>query len=384
MRVLHVITRLHLAGAERVAEILATGLVERGGAAAIAPVAGPRDPELAAQLRARLAAGGVTVLDGRRTSGVRRAALEAPLSLGRAVAAFDPDVVHLHTEIPEFAWALTTIVSRRAARLPLVRTVHNTVLWGGWRLAGRLAEARLGGARVAAVSCGARDAFVERQRRTMRRRASVEVIYNGVECTNAIEAAPWPARTPVLCFAGRLEAQKGIDVLLEALSLLDGSDIAFDVVIYGSGRLERDVAAAVTRLRRHVELLPPRLDLAGRLRSFDAIVMPSRFEGLGLVAIEALCAGVPVLATNAPGLNEALPDWYPGRCAVGDPAALAAMISGFVQDVEPWRAGAEVARQWARDRFAAGTMIDRYLELYRSACGVVAGTAGTLPPVPER
>jgi glycosyltransferase involved in cell wall biosynthesis len=109
----------------------------------------------------------------------------------------------------------------------------------------------------------------------------------------------------------------------------------------------RDVAAAVTRLRRHVELLPPRLDLAGRLRSFDAIVMPSRFEGLGLVAIEALCAGVPVLATNAPGLNEALPDWYPGRCAVDDPAALAAMISGFVRDVGQWRADAEVARPWA-------------------------------------
>ena len=113
MRVLHIISRLPLAGAERVAEILATGLVERGG---VLGVAGSRDPELAAHLRARLAAGGVTVLDVRRTSGVRRAALEAPLSLGRTLAAFDPDVVHLHTEIPEFAWALTTIGSRRAAR----------------------------------------------------------------------------------------------------------------------------------------------------------------------------------------------------------------------------------------------------------------------------
>jgi len=102
-----------------------------------------------------------------------------------------------------------------------------------------------------------------------------------------------------------------------------------------------------------------------------------------MLTVEALCAGVPVLATNAPGLDEALPDWYPGRCAVDDPAALAAMISGFVQDVGRWRADAEVARPWARDRFSAGTMIDRYLELYRVACGV-AGTAGTLPPVPER
>lgn len=372
MRVLHVIARLHLAGAERVAEILATGLVERGGVAAIAPVAGPLDAELAAHLRARLVAGGVTVLDGRPTSGVRRAALQAPLSLSGAVSAFDPDVVHLHTEIPEFAWALTTLVARRAARLPVVRTIHNTVLWGGWRLAGRMAEARLGGARVAAVSNGARDAFVEWQRRTTRRPAAVEVIYNGVECTTAIEPAGWPDRTPVLCFAGRLEAQKGIDVLLEALSLLDGSDLLFDVVIHGTGRLERSVAAAVARLRRNVELLLPRPDLASHLRSFEAIVMPSRFEGLPMLAVEALCAGVPVLATNAPGLDEALPDWYPGRCSVGDPAALAAMISEFVQDVGRWRADAEAARQWARDRFAAGTMIDRYVALYRAACGFAA------------
>lgn len=117
-------------------------------------------------------------------------------------------------------------------------------------------------------------------------------------------------------FAGRLVAQKGIDVLLEALSLLEDSDLVFDVVLHGSGGLERDVAAAVTRLRRRVELLPSRHDLAGRLRSFDAIVMPSRFEGLPMLVVEALCAGVPVLATNAPGLDEALPDWYPGRCAV--------------------------------------------------------------------
>jgi glycosyltransferase involved in cell wall biosynthesis len=188
----------------------------------------------------------------------------------------------------------------------------------------------------------------------------------------------------VLCFAGRLELQKGIDVLLEALALLDGSDLAFDVVIHGSGRLERHVAAAVARLRRRVELLPPRLDLAGQLRSFDAILMPSRFEGLPMLAVEALVAGVPILATNAPGLDEALPDWYPGRCAVGDPAALAALISGFVRDLGRWRADAEVARTWARDRFSAATMIDRYLELYDVACGVAAGTSGPLPPAPAR
>jgi glycosyltransferase involved in cell wall biosynthesis len=102
-----------------------------------------------------------------------------------------------------------------------------------------------------------------------------------------------------------------------------------------------------------------------------------------MLAVEALCAGVPILATDAPGLGEALPDWYPGRCAVGDPVALAEMITAFVQDEGPWMAHAAAARPWARDRFAARTMIDRYLGLYRSARGLAADPPGTLPVVPE-
>jgi glycosyltransferase involved in cell wall biosynthesis len=70
-----------------------------------------------------------------------------------------------------------------------------------------------------------------------------------------------------------------------------------------------------------------------------------------------------------------MPEWYPGRCAVDDPAALAAMISTFVKDVGLWRSVREVAQQWARERFAVETMVERYVALYRSACGLIADTA---------
>ena len=380
MRVLHIVTRLHVAGSERVAETLASGIVAHGESAAVAPVAGPLDHELAAQLRARLRAAGVAVLETTGEPGVKRASLQAPLHLGRVVDEFEPDVVHLHTEIPEFAWALTTVVSRRAARLPVVRTIHNTVLWGGWRLAGLFAEARLGNAHVIAVSGGARDAFVVRQWKIARRRRAVDVIYNGIACPASTEPARSVPATPILCYAGRLELQKGIDVLLDALALLDRSDVAFDVVIHGTGRLEGRVAAALTGLRRRVELLPPRLDLVAQLPTFDAILMPSRFEGLPLLAVESLCAGVPVLATSAPGLDEAVPDWYPGRCTVGDAAAFAAMIVEFVRDADRWSAETEAARSWARHRFAPEAMIGRYLDVYRGVGGMGRATQGIVPP----
>src|SRR4030095_9964433 len=94
-------------------------------------------------------------------------------------------------------------------------------------------------------------------------------------------------------------------------------------------------------------IAPPAADLRARLRSFDAIVIPSRFEGMSLLAVEAICESVPVLATDAPGLNEAVPVWYPGRCRPGDPAALAAMIGAFLDDAGPWQKSLERARAWA-------------------------------------
>jgi glycosyltransferase involved in cell wall biosynthesis len=95
--------------------------------------------------------------------------------------------------------------------------------------------------------------------------------------------------------------------------------------------------------------------------------MPSRFEGLPLLAVEALCAQIPVLATNAPGLNEALPPWYPGGCAPGDPGAFAELIASFVRERTPWIDAVAPARIWANERFSLGRMVDAYTDVYETA-----------------
>ena len=98
---------------------------------------------------------------GAVSSTAKVAVVEGAGRLAQAVASVRPDVVHLHTEIPEFAWALASVPSRRVRTVPVVRTVHNTVLWGGWGRMGRFAERRLASARVAAVSFAARTAFLD-------------------------------------------------------------------------------------------------------------------------------------------------------------------------------------------------------------------------------
>ena len=159
VRILQVVTRLGMGGAERVAESLATGLVARGHEVTLAPVAGVRDKDVARHMRETLAGGGVRAVRGGSASSAKVAAIEAALRLRQTVERVRPDLVHLHTEIPEFTWALAGLASRRVRRVPVVRTIHNTVLWGGWGRAGRLAEGRLGAEHVAAVSEAARSAF---------------------------------------------------------------------------------------------------------------------------------------------------------------------------------------------------------------------------------
>jgi glycosyltransferase involved in cell wall biosynthesis len=356
-----------MGGAERVAETLATGLVVRGHEVAFEPVAGVRDRAVADHMRGNLVARGVTVRAAASASNAKLALPEATLRLDRTVERFRPDLVHLHTEIPEFAWAMAGLGSRRTRRVTVVRTIHNTVLWGGWARAGRFTEGRLESARVAAVSEAARDAFAGWRATVKRAPAEAVVIYNGVDMAALADGPGTPNDPPVLCFAGRFEPQKGIDVLLDSLARLMDGEQRFRVEIHGDGTLAEDVARAAQRWPDRVTVGPPMADLRSRLDTFDAILMPSRFEGMPLLAVEALSTGTPLLATDAPGLGEVLPVGYPGRCPPGDAAAYAAVIRDFLDDRAAWREKAIAARTETRSRFSLEAMLDSYEQLYAEA-----------------
>jgi glycosyltransferase involved in cell wall biosynthesis len=364
VRILHVVTRLGLGGAERVAETLASGSAARGNQVTFVPVAAVRDRAVASHMHDSLVEHGVEVVGDAIAATAKVAVLEGARRLTRTVERVRPDLVHLHTEIPEFAWALAGLQSRRVRAVPVVRTIHNAVLWGGWSWAGRFAERRLAGARVAAVSRGARDAFIEWRARAGGQPVDPVVIYNGVDLARLAEGPRQLFEPPLLCFAGRFEHQKGIDVLLESITRLTALDPPFLLAIYGAGKLGSSVADAAARWPGRVVVGPPIADLSARLGSFDAILLPSRFEGLPLLAVEAICTGVPILGTSARGLDEVFPAWYPGRCPPGDAAAFADVIRDFLGNRAAWRKQALRARPEARGRFSLETMVASYERLY--------------------
>jgi glycosyltransferase involved in cell wall biosynthesis len=242
--------------------------------------------------------------------------------------------------------------------------------------------------RVAAVSEDARNAF-DRFRASSKAGAlstPTWVIYNGVAISPSEPIAfdldfrtnRLPPRTREvtsggvtrrILFAGRFEEQKGADLLpaiVRGMRLPAGTSC--ELVLHGSGTYDPLLRQLATQAPRGwtIHVLPPVANLAGQFAAFDLTIMPSRFEGLGLVAIESALAGVPVVATDAEGLREALPSQHPWRARAGDAASFAAVLGSALAETHRWPPVAAEARAFAQMRFDFGTMCDAYFDLYEN------------------
>jgi glycosyltransferase involved in cell wall biosynthesis len=180
--------------------------------------------------------------------------------------------------------------------------------------------------------------------------ADARVVPSGVE----IPATPGePEHPPHVLFAGRLSREKGI---LEFLAATEG----LRRVIVGDGPLRDRVPDAVGFVSR------AELELAYARAA--VVACPSRREGYGVVAREAMAVGRPVVATAVGGLVDAIEDGLTGRLVEpGDPAALRAAIEGLLADEAlRLRLGA-AAREAARARFSWEVSTQETIAAYRDA-----------------
>lgn len=192
---------------------------------------------------------------------------------------------------------------------------------------------------------------------------------------------PMDGRPLRLAFAGRLQPHKGPQVAVEALGAFRRSmpEVPVELVVAGSqsgdGVLDLSLLAEAMGVRDSVHALPPlpHSELADLFRRSDAVLMPSYSESFGLVALEAMACGTPVLAHDVGGLSALVEHRRSGRLIPSlDPEAWAAEMRWLVLHRSAWgrysRAAATLAGEYSWAATAEATQ-----EAYRRVSLVVSG-----------
>jgi len=200
------------------------------------------------------------------------------------------------------------------------------------------------------------------------------VIYNGID--------PAPFMSPpakdlkkqlglsqnanVIGFVGQLDERKGIDVLLPAFAKVARDRENLHLVMVGEGpeRAGIEQFAQTHNLQNRIHLLGFQKEIEDIMKSIDALVLPSYWEGFGIVLIEAMAAARPAVTTNVSSMPEIVLDHQTGRVVpVGNAEALAQAMQQIVENPD-------LAHQWGLagqkrvlEHFTLDKMIDQ-LELY--------------------
>jgi glycosyltransferase involved in cell wall biosynthesis len=167
-----------------------------------------------------------------------------------------------------------------------------------------------------------------------------------------------PSHGHLLGSVGRLTSQKGIDILLQALSLVSNSD--FDLVIFGTGGEEARLRglAIDLGLESRVHFAGYRRDLPILLGALDLYVHPARFEGMPNAVLEAMAAACPIVATAVDGNRELIENGKHGWLVPPEsPKELANAIDKALSDPKEAHRRGALARERAREDFSVDAMV---------------------------
>lgn len=119
-------------------------------------------------------------------------------------------------------------------------------------------------------------------------------------------------KTPVILFVGRLHQAKGLDILFHCLTLLQVPEYKMKIVGEGNLRTQLEALATELGIRERIEFLGFRSDVQSLMLNADCLVLPSRWEGMPMVVLEAMALGTPVIASRVGGIAEVIEDGKTG------------------------------------------------------------------------
>lgn len=352
MRVLQVIDSLPLAGAEVLVKDMAPRLCARGIDCAVAVLC-----KIGSPLEAALEVSGVALLS------TKQATLYSPQQvrpLAKLMQGYD--IVHVHLFPAQF-WAVLA-AKLLGTNISLVTTEHGTSnrrrRWWFRRLDRWMYSHYRG------VACNSQATASELVRWCPTLSRKIRVISNGIPLKDFEFASPCNL-DPIPCgmiravFVARFEPPKDHATILRALAVVPD----LHLTLVGDGRLRSPVEALAESLgvAGRVSFLGRRRDVPQILKACDIYVHSATFDGFGLSACEAMAAGLPVVATDVPGLAQVV-NGAGVLFPVGDHAALARELLALVSLPERRRQMGQTSRERAR-AFNIEATVDSYLELYR-------------------
>ena len=291
-----------------------------------------------------------------------------------------PEVVHAH----DWLVAHPAITLADAFGVPLVATLHATEAGrhAGWLSAPlnrqvHSVEWTLANRADAVVTCS-RAMRTEVAQLFELDPGAVHVVHNGIDTARwrvrrdraaAVRARYAPGDAPLLLFLGRLEYEKGVQDLLAALPRIRRRHPGTRALVAGTGTQAGFLRSEARRLRvgraaTFTGHLPDR-DLAALLVAADAVVLPSRYEPFGIVALEAAAAGATLVASTAGGLGELVVEGETGwSFPAADVPGLAGAVDRALSDPRESALRARAARTRLRTDFAWPTIAARTADIY--------------------
>ncbi len=295
------------------------------------------------------------------------------------IGANRPDVIH-----GQHVWVLPALAAGRG--IPLVLTAHGTDLMGydKWPKLRSYAETAMDA--CSAVISISKDNCELLEERFPQYKEKIVMMRNGYDPgvfypedvtreevlgKYGVDPADYEGRK-IVSFAGKLAHFKGVDVLLDAIAIYETMEPATLTLIVGDGDERDALHAQAKELGLQTVRFLGSVDqqaLRYLYNIADVSLVPSRREPFGLVAIEAMACGIPVIATNQGGLPDFVNDSVGALCAPEDAEDLARTILATLEreehtDMNAWRA--DIAH-YARTHYAQDTIIKELESLYKKA-----------------
>lgn len=296
-----------------------------------------------------------------------RSRLDFPMArrLGHLVREIDPALVHVHGGRAAFFYSISGVAKRRSP----IYSVHGYQFLHkskAMRCLQSAAERHVSRMADVTVLPSEHDRGAAHRLRLLGRRCKSCVIYNGIDVTRVPPTSNGARR--LVAVLGRVSYAKDPLLTVEIARILAPEGYTFRFI--GGGEMEGQVRAKVRRygLEKVIEVTGPlsREEALQRLVGAGTMLLPSRWEGLGVALMEAMAMGVPVVAAAVGGIPEVVDSGSTGLLVDGrDPLQFAAAIRQVATNDRLRDCLVATAKRVVKQRFSRRRMFREYLALYR-------------------